>query len=45
VPGQIDLRGNEIARPVVRYGVDHRGALYELDSPETELPQLPPPEL
>jgi len=45
VPEQIDLRGNEIVRPVERYGIDHRGALYELHSPETELPQLPPPEL
>ena len=45
VPQQLDLRGNEITRPVARYGIDHRGALYELHSPETELPQLPPPEL
>jgi len=45
VPEQIDLRGNEIVRPVERYGIDQSGALYELHSPETELPQLPPPEL
>jgi len=45
VPQQIDLRGNEIRRPVARYGIDHRGALYELHSPETELPQLLPPQL
>lgn len=45
VPEQVDLRGNGIVRPVERYGIDHRGSLYELHSPETELPQLPPPEL
>jgi hypothetical protein len=45
VPKRVDLRGNEIVRPVARYGVDHRGALYELHSPETEVPQLSPPKL
>ncbi|HXE81528.1 MAG TPA: hypothetical protein VNK41_12300 [Vicinamibacterales bacterium] len=45
VPEETDIRGNAIVRPVERYGVDHRGSLYELHSPRTELPQLPPPEL
>jgi hypothetical protein len=45
VPHEVDLRGNEIVRPVERYSIDDRGALYELHSPETELPQLAPPEL
>jgi hypothetical protein len=44
-PQQFDLRGNEIVRPVARYGVDHRGALYEMHSPLTEVPKLGPPEL
>ena len=44
-PEQFDLRGNEIVRPVERYGVDRRGSLYELHSPHTEVPRLPPPEL
>ena len=44
-PGQFDLRGNEILRPVERYGVDGRGSLYELHSPHTEVPRLGPPEL
>ena len=40
-----DLRGNEILRPVERYSIDHRGTLYELHSPQTEIPRLGPPEL
>jgi hypothetical protein len=40
-----DVHGNEIVLPVVRYGIDHRGSLYELHSPYTELPRLDPPEL
>ena len=42
---EFDIRGNEIVRPVERYGVDPRGSLYELHSPHTEIPRLAPPEL
>jgi hypothetical protein len=42
---EYDLRGNEILRPVERYSIDHRGTLYELHSPQTEIPRLSPPEL
>jgi hypothetical protein len=41
----LDLYGNEIAKPVARYRVDRRGALYEVHSPETEVPRLAPPRL
>ena len=44
-PEELDIRGNEIVRPVERYGVDRRGSLYELHSPDTEIPRLAPPEL
>jgi hypothetical protein len=44
-PRRIDLYGNEIANPVARYRVDDRGALYEVHSPETEVPRLGPPGL
>jgi hypothetical protein len=44
-PQMYDVRGNEIVLPIVQYGVDHRGSLYELHSPYTELPRLEPPEL
>jgi hypothetical protein len=42
-PQRLDVRGNEIARPVARYRLDDRGSLYEVHSPETELPRLKPP--
>jgi hypothetical protein len=42
-PQRLDVRGNEIARPVARYRVDDRGSLYEVHSPETEVPRLKPP--
>jgi hypothetical protein len=45
VPRTFDIRGNEIARPVARYRVDHRGSLYEVHSPDTEVPRLKPPQL
>jgi len=44
-PRRIDLRGNEIARPVARYRVDARGTLYEVHSPQTEVPRLKAPTL
>jgi hypothetical protein len=40
---RIDLRGNEITRPVARYRVDARGTLYEVHSPQTEVPRLKAP--
>jgi hypothetical protein len=40
---RLDVRGNEIARPVARYRVDERGSLYEVHSPETEVPRLKSP--
>ena len=44
-PRTFDIRGNEIARPLARYRVDHRGSLYEVHSPDTEVPRLKPPQL
>ena len=45
VPRRLDVYGNEIARPVAKYRVDDRGTLYEVHSPQTEVPRLPPPRL
>lgn len=45
VPKQLDLRGNEVARPVARYRLDERGVLYEVHSPATEVPRLKPPKM
>ena len=42
-PQRLDLRGNEISRPVARYRVDDRGSLYEEHSPQTEVPRLKQP--
>jgi len=42
-PQRLDLRGNEISRPVARYRVDDTGTLYEEHSPQTELPRLKQP--
>jgi hypothetical protein len=44
-PRRVDVYGNEIARPVARYRVDGRGTLYEVHSPQTEVPRLAPPRL
>lgn len=44
-PRRTDLRGNEIAKPVARYRVDGRGTLYEVHSPQTEVPRLKAPTL
>jgi len=40
---RVDVRGNEIARPVARYRVDERGSMYEVHSPQTEIARLMPP--
>ena len=42
-PQRLDLRGNEISRPVARYRLDDTGTLYEEHSPQTELPRLKQP--
>jgi hypothetical protein len=39
----VDLYGNEVTPAVATYKLDGTGALYELHSPQTELPQLAPP--
>jgi hypothetical protein len=44
-PRRVDLYGNEISRPVATYRVDDTGTLYEVHSPQTEVPRLPPPRL
>jgi hypothetical protein len=42
-PQRLDLRGNEISRPVARYRVDDSGTVYEEHSPQTEVPRLKQP--
>jgi len=44
-PRRLDVYGNEIARPVAKYRVDDRGTLYEVHSPQTEVPRLASPRL
>jgi hypothetical protein len=39
----VDLYGNEVTAAVATYELDGSGELYELHSPQTELPQLAPP--
>ena len=43
VDDAVDLYGNEVNAAVATYKLDRTGALYELHSPQTEVPQLPPP--
>jgi hypothetical protein len=38
-----DVYGNEVAAAVAKYTLDATGSLYELHSPQTELPRLGPP--
>lgn len=42
-PDTVDLYGNEITDAVAEYELDATGSLYELHSPQTELPRLPSP--
>jgi len=42
-PGAVDLYGNEITDAVAQYELDSTGSLFELHSPQTELPRLPSP--
>ena len=39
----IDLYGNEVSDAVAKYKLDATGALYELHSPQTEVPRLGAP--
>jgi hypothetical protein len=41
--GGLDLYGNEITDAVAEYKLDATGSLYELHSPQTELPHLASP--
>jgi hypothetical protein len=41
--GMADLYGNEVTSAVAKYSYDATGSLYELHSPQTELPRLGSP--
>jgi hypothetical protein len=41
--GTVDLYGNEVIDAVATYSLDPTGSLYELHSPQTELPRLASP--
>jgi hypothetical protein len=41
--GSPDLYGNEVREAVTRYKLDETGSLYEVHSPQTELPRLASP--
>jgi hypothetical protein len=41
--GLPDLYGNEVSDAVARYRLDDDGSLYEVHSPQTELPRLTSP--
>jgi hypothetical protein len=41
--GAVDLYGNEVIDAVATYSLDPAGSLYELHSPQTELPRLASP--
>ena len=41
--GVVDLFGNEVTDAVAKYKLDSAGSLYELHSPQTELPRLGSP--
>ncbi len=41
--GPADLLGNPVTDAVARYKCDATGSLYELHSPQTEVPKLRPP--
>jgi len=42
-PDAVDLYGNEVTDAVAKYKLDASGILYELHSPQTEVPRLKPP--
>ncbi|HKB10814.1 MAG TPA: hypothetical protein VKD69_09170 [Vicinamibacterales bacterium] len=39
----VDLYGNEVSDAIATYTLDPTGSLYELHSPQTELPRLGTP--
>src|SRR2546426_7129398 len=39
----VDLYGNEVSDAIATYSLDPAGSLYELHSPQTELPRLASP--
>jgi hypothetical protein len=39
----VDLYGNEVTDAIATYSLDPAGSLYELHSPQTELPRLASP--
>ena len=41
--GGVDLYGNQVSDAIAKYGLDSTGGLYELHSPQTELPRLKSP--
>jgi hypothetical protein len=41
--GSVDLYGNEVTDAIATYSLDPAGGLYELHSPQTELPRLGSP--
>jgi hypothetical protein len=41
--GAVDLYGNEVSDAIATYSLDPTGSLYELHSPQTELPRLASP--
>jgi hypothetical protein len=41
--GMRDLYGNDVASAVAKYSFDATGSLYEVHSPQTELPRLASP--
>jgi len=47
VPGfaapRLDLQGDEVSSALATYGIDRDGNLFEVHSPQTELPRLPGP--
>ena len=41
--GNVDLFGNDVSDAVARYRLDATGSLYEVHSPQTEIPKLAAP--
>jgi hypothetical protein len=39
----VDIQGNPVTDAVAKYKFDAAGSLYEVHSPQTELPRLAPP--
>jgi len=41
--GAVDLYGNDVSDAVAKYSLDATGVLYEVHSPQTEIPRLASP--